>query len=636
MFCSNCGKQIPDNASFCDECKGKMETPAVEEATPAATEAPIAEEIPTTPFEEPVFTEEKPKKAKKKVGRGLIFGILGGVLALVVAAVVLFFVSPFFKGYFIKLFGNEAEYFSFVEKKAMNETIDDISKRYGKAIGGLGGEVATDVNVKLNLSEEFLDLQEYMPEQFAGSLDSFKDFEASLKLALRDSLLYFDVDCKNEGKKLLALEAFLDMAEYKLYVGADGSFNMINVASIVKDLTGTDITEQGVELDSAALAKVFPNEEAFKNILTSCYEVVLDNIGTVKMSDKKFEIEGMSKKLTILEKKVTEKDLVKIEKALLNEIKDNEDIKKFINDLEAYFISEGVAEGEKGSTYESFCKSVDEALESLDSATPTSGGGFSLISYVDGSHNIVGRAIKVDKEIKFEYITLEKGDKFAYKAILGEAVITGKGTKNGEAITGEYKLVFETEDEEKELLTFSLKDFSAEETLSGSITATPSEEMIKNVSKNLLGIQNTEVVALLKPEFKVTFGKDKTEIAIIGAGEELATLVITEKKFENPPTKLPDRYTDITEQIKNIAAVILNGAMGGTAAGDVNNNEYYGDSYYEETTSSANDNVYYEPENSTSSREESIYYDDVIANNSDAASSSAQAESVSPDNSYYW
>lgn len=70
MFCSNCGTQIPDNASFCANCGTAVkaaapvaETPVVEEAVPVA--APVVEEaIPVAaPVAAPVVEEAAPVAA---------------------------------------------------------------------------------------------------------------------------------------------------------------------------------------------------------------------------------------------------------------------------------------------------------------------------------------------------------------------------------------------------------------------------------------------------------------------------------------------------------------------------------------------------------------------------------------------
>lgn len=72
MFCSNCGKQIEDNAAFCPECGTKIAVaaaaPVVEEpvATPPVAETPVVTATPVTaPPVTAAPTVEKPKKKNK-------------------------------------------------------------------------------------------------------------------------------------------------------------------------------------------------------------------------------------------------------------------------------------------------------------------------------------------------------------------------------------------------------------------------------------------------------------------------------------------------------------------------------------------------------------------------------------------
>lgn len=71
MFCDNCGKQMPDDSIFCQECGAKQETePEVKTTAPAPTAAPV-----------PLSPEEAAKAAKRKK---MTMAAAGGVLALFV------------------------------------------------------------------------------------------------------------------------------------------------------------------------------------------------------------------------------------------------------------------------------------------------------------------------------------------------------------------------------------------------------------------------------------------------------------------------------------------------------------------------------------------------------------------------
>ena len=53
MFCSNCGKELPDNAAFCPECGAAQKTVPQEEAPQAAPQETPAEPIYSAPSQTP-------------------------------------------------------------------------------------------------------------------------------------------------------------------------------------------------------------------------------------------------------------------------------------------------------------------------------------------------------------------------------------------------------------------------------------------------------------------------------------------------------------------------------------------------------------------------------------------------------
>ncbi|MBK5092147.1 MAG: zinc ribbon domain-containing protein [Actinobacteria bacterium] len=91
MFCTECGKEIPDGSVFCTECGAQISGAAPPPAAPPGTTPPPAAPPGTTP--PPVVPGPKPKSKKTMIGI-----IIGVVALLVVVAVVLVLVLVVFKG----------------------------------------------------------------------------------------------------------------------------------------------------------------------------------------------------------------------------------------------------------------------------------------------------------------------------------------------------------------------------------------------------------------------------------------------------------------------------------------------------------------------------------------------------------
>ena len=119
MFCTNCGKELPEGTMFCTQCGRPVEaaaTPGVAQAPQPAPEvapvpeaasapqpAPVTPEADPTPAAEPTYTEapqpapayaapqpapapnpaSAPEQPKKKGGKGKVVGIVLGIVVLV-------------------------------------------------------------------------------------------------------------------------------------------------------------------------------------------------------------------------------------------------------------------------------------------------------------------------------------------------------------------------------------------------------------------------------------------------------------------------------------------------------------------------------------------------------------------------
>lgn len=181
MFCPKCGKEIPDGATVCEACGAALEvpekaeeiaaetptiveeiaaeTPTIAEESAPVSEVPVDTDEDTSSFTEPSF--EKPAKNKKK--KGLIVGIASGVVALAAVLLVVFNFS-LIKGYFIKFFGSDEDYFRYVEYKAFSEGTDELTAFYGKFTEAFDTKGSVDGNISVQVSDEVMGLLEKAQE----------------------------------------------------------------------------------------------------------------------------------------------------------------------------------------------------------------------------------------------------------------------------------------------------------------------------------------------------------------------------------------------------------------------------------------------------------------------------------------
>ena len=91
MFCPNCGKQLPDDSTFCEHCGAKIEPEQPQGVSSAPAQSPVQPSVqtpvPSQPAQPSPLTEFV-KKNKKMVGLG------AGVLVLLIAVVAFIATRP--------------------------------------------------------------------------------------------------------------------------------------------------------------------------------------------------------------------------------------------------------------------------------------------------------------------------------------------------------------------------------------------------------------------------------------------------------------------------------------------------------------------------------------------------------------
>ena len=158
MYCKNCGNQISDDAKICVACGQVIGDIAQDDATiilDDANEGIEAENSAANDFANPSFeTVEAPKKSKKKLIASVIAIVL--VVAIVLTAV---FNFDYFKGFYLKTFGSDVEYYTYVEKKALADAKDSIVKYYGTYTENVASEkTASKGSIKFKVGDEFKSL----------------------------------------------------------------------------------------------------------------------------------------------------------------------------------------------------------------------------------------------------------------------------------------------------------------------------------------------------------------------------------------------------------------------------------------------------------------------------------------------
>ena len=380
---------------------------------------------------------QNPVKKKK----GLKPVIIGVVAALAVAGVAFgaykavggMFTSP------------KAAFRSAVKRDA-SSTVDFVGKafdsakaKYKKYAEGYGYE--GDMVVELSdsgkeqlasaLGEDDLDWFDKASLKCDGNVVSGSmDFNATLVLNdvdLLDMKLYMDED-------MLQMQ-FPDLSDSVITYDV----------STLNSLTGGTSLLDAVDMN-ARFAEAIPDSDQLKKVTDRYTEIVVNNINDVKKSSDEVSASGVTVKATKLTATITGEELLEIQKKVLEQIPEDEELKDIIvNGYDVYSemsrLNYGVSlTGEE--VYESFIDSVNEALENIeDEDEPEETLEYSI--WLSGK-NVIAKELVVDDEVIFDYRAPVKGTDIGVDFTIGSDYdsvrFSGAVKKNGSNITGDFVL----------------------------------------------------------------------------------------------------------------------------------------------------------------------------------------------------
>ena len=203
------------------------------------------------------------------------------------------------------------------------------------------------------------------------------------------------------------------------------------------------------------------------------------------------ELDGLKQEATALTVKVTQKDLVNMAIAILEEARNDQDLKTvvdnygdYMNEMDASYADLYGYTHVTVDYYAVFTEGVEDAIEELkDTLEDCEDGNYiKLTTYVDSADQVIGRTIKVasDGEVQetVSYLTVTEGNTFSFKASVAEMEITGDGTIKSDILDAEYSICFD--DTEYLVLEFISFDQAklAQGYLSGTVRIEPTAKLM--------------------------------------------------------------------------------------------------------------------------------------------------------------
>lgn len=547
MYCKNCGNQISDDAKICVACGQVIGDIAQDDATiilDDANEGIEAENSAANDFANPSFeTVEAPKKSKKKLIASVIAIVL--VVAIVLTAV---FNFDYFKGFYLKTFGSDVEYYTYVEKKALADAKDSIVKYYGTYTENVASEkTASKGSIKFKVGDEFKSLAPLLFGNNSDAFDSLENIELDIFANQYDDLSSVKLGLVLSDTTILSAEVIMDLIAEEMYIGIPELSKKYLKGNASYDLIyGEDATTMSTLLTDKELIEALPNDAALDRVLDKCIDAALESINNVNSDTETVKAEGFSEELVVLECKISEETALQMAENILKVLKDDEDVKNAINNIKEYGIENDLFEKDE-DFYGEFQEGINDLLKDIKESkkeVDKDSGVIVLTTYVNSNHEIVGRKIAFDDDEVLTYYKLHDGNDFVTMIDVADTFkITGNGTEKGDATSGEYFV----EVEGKKYITVTVKDFETSDKLAkGKIKISPDKALY-----DMLDASASAMLSLYDPAIELVFDSDedfsKTELNLIVKNSMLIGFEISAEQIEASKITLPENSIDITD-----------------------------------------------------------------------------------------
>lgn len=455
-------------------------------------ETPVTEETVDVPEMEiqdapQIFLNHEGVVESKPKGNVKIIAVISAVVVAFIVAVLLLW-KPV-----ANLLGfsqqSPRDQFIYVETQYYNDCVDSISAWYGDFMACLEeGMFAGESEIKLQLGDQIVDV---LSAQIGTDISWLDD--VSIRMNTATDLRYVQITMiPVVGEEdLFSIDLIYDSQEQRILVGVPEMSGTYIVGDDIGDTETAPVTPIDKEM-IRAFVEAMPTEQTVNTLLRKYLKSALSAIKTVSRKTEKVTIEGITQECTVLETQLDTVTYTDMIIAVLQEAKQGAELYSVVEK-----IADFAAPYEEIPSKAEWNMEIDKIITALEEekATADIESVVTWKIYLDSKDRLIGLSSEVSDTGDYaRYVTVRKGDKFAYEQNIGNMfVVVGSGVDKNSNINGEFRLLASG----MEMATVELIDLDSKKFDNHELSGTVRVKASKLVSQLLF---NTSVDAELTLE----------------------------------------------------------------------------------------------------------------------------------------
>ena len=407
-------------------------------------QTPINESFYKEDSNESSYGQSYASEPEQTPGKKSKFGVIAAViviLALLSGSVYAFANWNTIANSFALMTKSPLKYYAGIEQKSLNKGIDSLTESYGKYIDQYNKQeesgVAQDTNVKLTVNSQFTGLI---------GLSNFQSLEAKISSLSKGNKGKASIGISYNTQPLVTMDTLVDSETGDIYTSIpelSSAYLLFSLNEIMAS-SGDDYGNYVAEMETL-LSNETLSPDVLNALLKKYSAIIVKNIDNMTLDKNvKLTASDINATYNMLTSELSGEDISNIAAAILNEAKNDEQVKNLLVALQV-------------CTADEYASLIDDALTEINSTKDayldTSDSVFMRI-YVDKAGIIIGRDFNSSKDSSGDanasgggYYIVNTGNKVGFKGWMkedGQNILdfSAGGSVSAKGFTGKSVLSF--------------------------------------------------------------------------------------------------------------------------------------------------------------------------------------------------